>query len=81
MKWCNAALSFLLVTAGIFFVAGWCLLPEPKLSALETSRWDRLARLSDMDWRANTWGFVLGPVCGSLSAWLTIRNANRKSAL
>ena len=80
MKWVNAALSFLLVAAGGFFVAGWCLLPEPKLSIPEASRFDRLARLSEMDWRANTWGFVLGPVCGVLSAWLTIRNATRKSA-
>jgi hypothetical protein len=79
MKRVQAAFSFLFVTAGAFFIAGWCLLPSPGLEQAETSRLERLQLLARMDWGHNWWGFLLGPSCGGLSAWLTFRNSGRKS--
>jgi len=80
MKWINAVCSFLLVAVGVFFIAGWCLLPAPDISTSETSRADRLRVLAHMDWAHNWWGFALGPAVGAASAWLTIRKGNRNSA-
>ena len=77
MKWCNAVFSFLLVTTGVFFIAGWCLLPAPSLVEAEQSRWDRLQVLARMDWPHNWWGYGLGPPMGVVSAWLSIRQGRR----
>jgi len=79
MKWISATLSFLFVSAGVFFIAGWCLLPAPLIAQAEQSRLERVRLLGQMDWGNNGWGFALGPLCGSLSAWLTIRKGNRQS--
>ena len=79
MKWLNAAFSFLLVAGGVFFIAGWCLLPVPKVDEPEQSRTDRFRVLARMDWARNWHGFALGPPLGALSAWLTIRKASRNS--
>ncbi len=81
MKWLHTAWSFLFVSAGVFFVAGWCLLPAPLIAQPETSRWERLEVLGSMDWAHNWWGFALGPACGGLSVWLTNRKPRRKSVL
>ena len=80
MKWFHAARSFLFVSAGAFFIAGWCLLPTPLIAQSENSRWERLELLRSMDWAHNWWGYALGPACGLFSVWLTIRKSDRKSA-
>ncbi|MBI5384878.1 MAG: hypothetical protein HZA90_09350 [Verrucomicrobia bacterium] len=80
MKWLNPTLSFLLVTLGVYFVVGWCLLPQPEFEISEHSRLDRFHLLWSMDWGSNTWGFALGPACGAFSGWLTFRKGNRNSA-
>ncbi len=80
MKWLQATWRFVFVSAGVFFIAGWCLLPTPLLTQPEDSRWDRLELLQRMDWPHNWWGYALGPAAGAFSVWLTFRRAGRKSA-
>jgi hypothetical protein len=80
MKWIKATMSFLFVSAGVFFISGWCLLAPPlEREDPETSRLERLRLLARLDWAHNRWGFALGPLCGAVSAGLTIQRARRKS--
>ena len=79
MKWMQASFSFFLVAIGVFFITGWCTLPDPLYAAPELTRVDRVRLLAQMDWIHNWWGYCLGPLVGACSAWLTIRKADRKS--
>ena len=68
MKYVSATLSFLFVFAGLFFLAGWFLMPhlppvpDRPISALEAEYW------------LDNWaGLVLGVIFGALSAWSVLK--------
>jgi hypothetical protein len=73
MKYVSATISFLFVFAGVFFVAGWWLMPhlppvpDHPVSALEAEYW-----------KDNWIGYLLGTVLGALSARSVIKKADRE---
>jgi hypothetical protein len=73
MKYVSASISFLFVSIGVFFIAGWFLMPhlppvpDHPMSAFEGEYWK------------NNWiGYLLGPIFGFLSARSVIKKASRK---
>jgi Na+/phosphate symporter len=73
MKYVSAAISFLFVFAGVFFLAGWFLMPhlppvpDHPVSAFEAEYW-----------KDNWIGYLLGAILGFLSARSVMKKANRE---
>jgi hypothetical protein len=70
MKYISASISFLFVFAGVFFLAGWFLMPhlppvpDHPISAFEADYWK------------NNWvGYLLGAVLGFFSARSLLKKA------
>jgi drug/metabolite transporter (DMT)-like permease len=74
MKYFSASISFLFVFAGIFFIAGWFLMPhlppvpDHPVSAFEAEYW-----------KDNWIGYLLGAVFGLLSARSVLKKAKREA--
>ncbi len=73
MKYISAFISFVFVFTGVFFLAGWFLMPhlppvpDHPVSAFESEFW-----------KDNWIGYVLGAVFGGLSARSVLKKAAKK---
>jgi hypothetical protein len=72
MKYVSASISFLFVFAGVFFLAGWFLMPH-----LPPVPDHPVSFVEGEYWRDNWIGYLLGAVFGILSARSVIRKADR----
>ena len=73
MKYISALISFAFVFVGVFFLAGWFLMPhlppvpDHPVSAFEGEYW-----------QDNWIGYLLGAVLGALSAWSVLRKGTKR---
>ena len=73
MKYSSALISFVFVFAGVFFLAGWFLMPHlPPVPDHPVTIFEREY------WKHNWIGYLLGAVLGGLSARSVLRQATKK---
>jgi drug/metabolite transporter (DMT)-like permease len=73
MKYVSASISFLFVFIGVFFLAGWFLMPYlPPIPNRPVSVFE------NEYWIDNWIGLLLGIVLGGLSAISVLKKANKK---